>query len=98
MNKTYLTFLGICLAVAAVLCLRLSVLLPLYLDSQVRADVLQAVESVTEANGWLKSGVSIKHIEDDSVRLHYRHYHRGADELECVRVLFADFSSVPCEN
>ena len=91
-------FIGICILITCVLVFRLNTLLPLYLDSNTRTNVLSTVEHVTNENGWLKSGVSIVQIQDDAVQLKYRHYHRGADEVECVRVLYSDFSATPCEK
>lgn len=89
-------FIGICILIACVLALRLITLFPLYHDTEIRSNVLQAVEHVTDEKGWLKSGVSIVQIHDDAVRLTYRHYHRGEDEIECVDVSFSDFSTTSC--
>ncbi len=91
-------FVGVCAMTAIVLMMRLSVLLPLYADAEVRSDVSRVVAEVSEERGWLQSGISILKIQDDSVQLQYRSYHRGVDEVECVVVQFADSSSAVCES
>lgn len=79
-------FYGGCSIVGIALILRISPLLPLYLDADVRSNVQQAVTKTAEERGWLLSGVSIKKIDADSVTLQYRSYLRGKDAITTLDV------------
>ena len=88
MTFTYqwILFWVTCCIIAIVLCVRLWVLLPLYTDSDVRHRTQALIQATALREGWLLSGVSIKHVSDESVQLEYRSYHRGRDTVQCYTI------------
>lgn len=72
-----------CGTIAVVLFVRLWPLLPLYTDPALRSRTQSLIQATALREGWLLSGVSIRHISDESVRVEYRSYHRGNDTVQC---------------
>jgi len=75
-----------CFTIAIVLCVRLWTLVPLYTDSALRSRTQALIQATAQREGWLLSGVSIQHISDESVQVHYRAYHRGRDDVQCYTI------------
>lgn len=57
-------------------------------DSSMRQRVQRAIEEITVREGWLLSGITIRSIEGDTVRLQYREPMRGRDHVRsCTLIL-----------
>ncbi len=83
---------------AVPLCMHLAGLLPLYADADLRSRVEAAVTRTADARGWLLSGVGLRRVTDDRIRLMYRSYQFGPDTFTCLDVTLASLATQPCAD
>jgi len=98
MNKRLPIFGITCIAVLAVLLSRLWTLKLLYLDSDVRVQVQQALELTAEEEGFLLSGFSIRSLNTDQVSVTHRAHARGEDVVTCFDIDLLSLTRAPCED
>jgi dolichol-phosphate mannosyltransferase len=68
----------------------------LYLSSQARGEVMRAVDTVADREGWVKSDVELLRVHADGVRILYREHKLYPHSPRCYDVSFADFQLQPC--
>lgn len=93
----WIIFWLLCTVVAFVLFLRILVLLPLYIDADLRSRVGTLIEATANREGWLLSGITINHILDDRIAIEYRSYFRGLDTKQCYYISFTTGSLSACD-
>lgn len=71
---------------------------PLYLSSDMRDRVQTAVQTISEQEGLLLSGISIQEISLNSVRIVARAHYRGEDIDRCLDINLSTVTSTPCEE
>jgi hypothetical protein len=75
-----------CGVIGVVLSVQFYSLIPLYADSALRSRTQVLLKATAAREGWLLSGVSIKSVSDDAIRVTYRSYNRGEDNTECFDI------------
>lgn len=75
-----------CIIIAVVLFVRMWVLLPIYMEEDLRYRTQSLIQTTAAREGWMLSGVSIKHVSKDALQVQYRSYKRGIDTVECYDI------------
>lgn len=89
-------FWVVCGVVGFVLSVQLWRLSPLYLDASLRSRTQELIQATATREGWLLSGLVIKHVTQNSVQLQYRSYVRGEDTIDCYMLSLDSGTLSPC--
>lgn len=86
-----------CTVTTLVLVLRMTAMIPLYANPELRSKASAIIQATVQREGWLNSGLTVRHISNDSAVLLYRSYIRGRDPVQCYIILFSDGSLNACQ-
>ena len=87
-----------CAVVAVLLLHRIWQLHPLYIDPALRSHVQVKIKLIADDRGWVRSGISLQHVRQESIRFTYRDYHRGSDQITCYTLELSTSLLAPCES
>lgn len=82
----WLLFAIACGLTAASLVVHVYPYIPLYLSSDLRNRTSTLIQATAAREGWVRSGLSIVQITDDTVTLQYRSHLRGTDPVQCYEL------------
>ena len=89
-------FAASCIVTAAVLTWDFSIVLPLYLDPELKDRTSTLIHATTVREGWLKSGLTLVSVDDHQAILLYRSHIRGADPVSCHILQLPSGALAPC--
>ncbi len=85
-------------ATATALLPRFIAVMPLYLDHDLRNKASTIIQATVAREGWLNSGLTLKHVSDDGAKLLYRSHKQGLDPMQCYYISFTDGTLSSCHH
>ncbi len=96
LSKPSIPFGIFVLLLSGILVARVCMILPLYTDPQIRADVQTTLQRIADEQGWLLSDMTLVSIGSDQIRINYQTHATVYRQSECFTVMLGLSTLHPC--